>query len=215
MTHLAPPEPAVSGRIVRDLAFGGHLVAVAIERLPDGDHPASAAGSRLAEQLAADCLHLPRAAVRVAALSPTGRPIVRVRGHAADVAVSISHAAGLVAAGASVSVAVGLDIVDPADAGRGLDAWFTPDELALVPDDEGLVRGLLWAAKEAAFKAARLDTELRRDTVAIGSLTPHGFAWSARTAWREVEGTGRFIHVGRRIVAVAAAVGSSDQEMQR
>ena len=37
-------------------------------------------------------------------------------------------------------------------AGRGLDFWFTPEELALEPD-EGLLRARLWAAKEAYAKA--------------------------------------------------------------
>ena len=40
-----------------------------------------------------------------------------------------------------------------AEAGRGLDFWFTPEELELEPD-EGLLRARLWAAKEAAYKAA-------------------------------------------------------------
>jgi len=213
MTSVAFAEPAASSRFARDFACGGHRIDVVVERLPDGEGTASAAGMRLAEQLAAACLHLPLAAVRVAALPPTGRPVVLVGGRAAGVAVTISHAAGFVAAAASVSAAVGLDIVDPVDAGRGLDAWFTPDELALLPDDDGLVRGLLWAAKEAAYKAARLDTELRRDTVTIESLSPRGFAWSARSAWREVRGTGRFARIGRPILAVA--IHQPEEEMHR
>jgi 4'-phosphopantetheinyl transferase EntD len=196
-------DPVPAGRVARGLSFGGHRVDVVIERLDDAGETASTAGRRLAEELAAACLHLPRGGVRVAALAPSGRPVAVVGGRPVDVAVTISHAAGVVAAAAAVSAPIGIDIVDPAEAGRGLDLWFTPDELSLAPDDDGLLRGQLWAAKEAAYKAARLDTEFRLGTVSIDALSPRGFAWSARSAWRGARGEGRFVRVGRLIVAVA------------
>ena len=158
----------------------------------------------LAEELAAAHLDLDVDAVRLAAVMPSGRPIVLVDGIPTRVSVSISHLQGLVGAALCDSAGVGLDIVDPAEAGRGLDAWFTPDELSLMPDDHGLLRALLWAAKEAAYKAAHLDSEFRPRTVTIRDLSAAGFAWIAQDRFADVRGTGCFIGINRHIVAVAA-----------
>jgi hypothetical protein len=116
----------------------------------------------------------------------------------------VSHVRGLLGAAASTDGQVGLDIVDPAAAGRALDAFFTPDELTLMPDDMGLLRALLWGAKEAAYKAARLDTEFRPRRVTIESLSPNGFSWVVRERHAVVTGVGRFATVGRYVVAIAA-----------
>jgi len=109
-----------------------------------------------------------------------------------------------VAAACGESGGLGIDLVDPAEAGRGLDFWFTPDELALEPD-EGLLRARLWAAKEAAYKAAGIDEELRPRTVTIESLSPGRFVWTARGRYAAAAGGGRFITAGRHVVAVAAS----------
>ena len=85
-----------------------------------------------------------------------------------------------------------------------LDVFFTPDELAFLPDDHGLLRSMLWAAKEAAYKAARLDTEFRPRQVTIESLSPNGFTWSIRDRHAEVRGDGGLATVGRHMVAFAA-----------
>jgi hypothetical protein len=158
----------------------------------------------LAEDLVATLLSTPCAAVRVAGLAPSGRPVARVAGMSSGPAVSVSHVRGLLGAAASTDGQVGLDIVDPAAAGRALDAFFTPDELTLMPDDMGLLRALLWGAKEAAYKAARLDTEFRPRRVTIESLSPNGFSWVVRERHAVVTGVGRFATVGRYVVAIAA-----------
>lgn len=159
----------------------------------------------LAEELVAGHLDVDRDTVRLAALMPSGRPVAVVDGMPSGMSVSISHLDGLVGAGTCDDARVGLDIVDPAEAGRGLDVWFTPDELALLPDDHGLLRPLLWAAKEAAYKAAHLDTEFRPRTVTILDLSPSGFTWTAGDRFAHVRGSGRFIGIHGHVVAVAVA----------
>lgn len=192
------------GRVCRGLDVGG-LVVAAVFELPTGDAESlSGASLRLAEDLVATLLSTPCAAVRVAGLAPSGRPVARVAGMSSGPAVSVSHVRGLLGAAASTDGQVGLDIVDPAAAGRALDAFFTPDELTLMPDDMGLLRALLWGAKEAAYKAARLDTEFRPRRVTIESLSPNGFSWVVRERHAVVTGVGRFATVGRYVVAIAA-----------
>jgi hypothetical protein len=193
-----------SGRICRGLRVGRWTVAAVFERPPAWCDAPSAEAGRLAEDLVAATLGVPGGDVRVAALPPTGRPVARVAGREQDPFVSVSHVRRLLGAAVSTDARVGLDIVDPADAGRGLDAFFSPDELALVPDDVGLLRALLWAAKEAAYKAARLDAEFRPRAVTIDGLTANGFTWIVRGRHALVEGAGRFATVGRHVVAIAA-----------
>jgi hypothetical protein len=198
-------KSVMQGRISHRLRVGAWAVdAVFVTPPKDAEGSLSMQSGCLAEEVAAASLGLTVDAVRIAAVMPSGRPIAMVDGFPADVSVSISHLQGLGGAVACRDARVGLDIVDPADAGRGLDAWFTPDELALIPDEHGLLRALLWAAKEASYKAAHLDTEFRPRTVTIRDLTPVGFAWIARDRFADVHGTGCFIVVNRHIAAVAA-----------
>jgi hypothetical protein len=192
------------GRVCRGLDVGGWAVAAVFESPFGGVESLSGAALRLAEDLVATLLSAPGAAVRVAGLAPSGRPVVSVAGISSGHSVSVSHVSGLLGAAVSTDGQVGLDIVDPADAGRALDVFFSPDELALMPDDLGLLRALLWAAKEAAYKAARLDAEFRPRYVTIESLSPNGFSWVVRERHAVVTGTGRFATVGRHVVAIAA-----------
>jgi hypothetical protein len=192
------------GRVCRGLDVGGWAVAAVFESPFGGVETLSGAALRLAEDLVATLLSAPGAAVRVAGLAPSGRPVVSVAGISSGHSVSVSHVSGLLGAAVSTDGQVGLDIVDPADAGRALDVFFSPDELALMPDDLGLLRALLWAAKEAAYKAARLDAEFRPRYVTIESLSPNGFSWVVRERHAVVTGTGRFATVGRHVVAIAA-----------
>lgn len=187
------------------LTVAGHDVELAIASVVEGDGPEPAAARALAEELAAACLTADRRDLRIASLAPSGRPVLLVAGRAGRAAVSLSHVEGLVAAAVGSAVGVGVDIVDPAEAGRGLDFWFTPEELALEPD-EGLLRPRLWAAKEAAYKAAGLDTELRPRAVTIESLGLHVFTWTARSGFTTAAGAGRFLAAGRHVVAVAVAL---------
>lgn len=177
-------------------------VAVRVARVAAVDGCLNAAARELGERLAAERLGLPQAAVRIASLPPSGRPVILAHGRPAMASISIAHLDGLVAAACVASGGVGIDLVDPAEAGRGLDFWFTPDELALEPD-EGLLRARLWAAKEAAYKAAGIDEELRPRTVTIESLSPGRFTWTARGRYAAVAGGGRLLAAGRHVVAVA------------
>ncbi len=192
------------GRVRRGMRIGPWSADVLCDRLLAGIAPHSGLGMRLAEDLLCLSWGLDAGSVRVANLVPSGRPVATVAGAPAPCVVSISHIRGLAAAIVSETACVGIDIVDPADAGRSLDVWFTPDELALLPDDHGLLRAILWAAKEAAYKAARLDTEFRPRRVVIESLSANAFEWRVRDGHAEVVGEGCFATVGRYVVAIAA-----------
>jgi len=201
-SRFGNPLPTCSP--VRGLRVGEWPVDIVCEPYRGGAEQVSGAAVRLAEDLVAGLLELAPGAVRVAALAPSGRPVARIAGQAETPFLSISHGRSLIGAAASIAGQVGIDIVDPADAGRALDVFFSPDELDLVPDDLGLLRALLWAAKEAAYKAARLDTEFRPRQVTIDSLAANGFTWVVRAPHARVEGAGRFTTVGRHVLAIAA-----------
>lgn len=203
MIASVTPAPGHSSRR-RRLTVAGHDVELAVAPVDRRDGPESSAARVLAEDLAAAVLQVDRRDLRIASLVPSGRPVLLVAGRAARATVSLSHVEGLVAAAVGSTAGVGIDLVDPAEAGRGLDFWFTPEELALEPD-EGLLRARLWAAKEAAYKAAGLDEELRPRTVVIESLGLHAFTWTARSGFARVTGSGRFLTAGRHVVAVAVA----------
>lgn len=194
-----------SAEIAPDLILhmGDAEVAVRLRTRGPGGPPTSAEAARLAESLVADRLSLHAGGVRVASLVPSGRPVAFASGAPAAVCVSISHVQGLLGVAVSTDASIGLDIVDPAEAGRGLDIWFTPDELALAPD-EGRLRAVLWAAKEAAYKACRLDTEFRPHAVVIESLATRSFGWTVRDRFGDIRGTGRLLAIGRHVVALAS-----------
>ena len=206
MIHCLPRDRVAPLEAVLGLEVAGHSVDLAIIEMAERAG-ASAAAGRLAEQLVAARSGCERRSVRVAALPPTGRPIVTVQGRATPFSVSLSHVGRLCGAAVCDTGNVGLDIVDAMAAGDGLDAWFTSDELALMPDDDGLLRARLWAAKEAAFKAARIDEEFRPRAAAIEHLWSSGFLWSVRGSHRLVRGAGVFV-LGTHLVAVSVATGS-------
>lgn len=189
----------------------GPWIVDAVCAVPADRHEShSGLASRLAEELVSAGLRVPREAVRVAVVPPSGRPVALVNGVVAGMAVSLSHVRDVVGAAASPQASIGLDVVDPAEAGRHLDAFFTPDELALVPDECGLLRSLLWAAKEAAYKAARLDVGFSPRAVAIESLSGNEFDWAVSGPHRLVRGTGGFAWAGRHVVAIAATALPAD-----
>lgn len=199
----APTSPA-RDRISRRFEVAGCRVDLAIDTVAEGAGT-SAEAARLAEALVAARVECERALVRVAALMPSGRPLAMVRGGSAAICVSLSHSGRMIGAAVCATAGVGLDIVDPAEAGRGLDVWFTPDELALIPDEDGLLRARLWAAKEAAFKAARLDDEFRPRVVKIEDLGRTSFRWSVRGQHGRVSGRGIFTVAGMHLVAISVA----------
>lgn len=210
--HPAPPS-APCHRVCRHLDIGGGRVDVAFDEVAE-DVAASAAAARLAEDLVAVRIGCERRLVRVAAALPSGRPVATVRGGETRVGVSLSHAGGLVGAAVGGVRGVGLDIVAATEAGPALDAWFTTAELAMLRDDDGHSRAQLWAAKEAAFKAAGLDEGFRPLAVVIGPSGPAGFRWSVGGDHRRVSGQGVVTTVDGRAVAIAVASDSTDLEQR-
>lgn len=206
MIDHAVRTTALCRRMGRGLDIAGRHVDVAFDETPEGVAP-SAAAARLAEDLVAEQIGCERRLVHVAAMMPSGRPVAAVRGWETTAGVSLAHAGGLVGAAVCAVCGVGLDIVDAAAAGPDLDIWFTPDELATFRD-HGRPRARLWAAKEAAFKAAGLDEGFRPLAVAIGRSGTAGFRWSVRGNHRCVGGEGIFAAVGRQVIAVALATAS-------
>ena len=193
------------GRICRGMDVGGRSVDAVFTRPPGDAEPLSGATLRLAEELVAATCGVPVRRVRVAGLTPSGRPTARVEGRDLVPTVSVSHVRGLIGAVACGHGSVGLDIVDPAAAGRGLDVFFSTAELALVSDEPGLLRAMLWSAKEAAFKAARLDAEFRPRHVSVDGMSPGGFTWTVRDHHAFRNGTGAFATIDRYIVAIATS----------
>jgi hypothetical protein len=204
MSHcLAPASLSLNGS-VRWIAIAGCRVDLSLAEAADGAG-ASAEAARLAEQLVATRTGCDLRMVRVAALMPSGRPVATVEGRGSGVCVSVSHSGTVIGAAICSVASVGLDIVDPSAAGPPLDAWFTPGEAAHLPGEDGLVRARLWAAKEAAFKAARLDEGFRPRAIEIESLDRIGFSWRVRGDRGPVCGQGIFTVAGGQIVAVAVA----------
>lgn len=204
MIDCPAPTRLPRHRIDRRIAIAGRHVDCSIDMAADGAGT-SVEAARLAEALVAARVGCERRMVRVAALMPSGRPVAMVRGKAAALSVTVSHCGGMIAAAACDAAGVGIDIVDPAEAGRALDIWFTPDELALLPDEDGLLRARLWGAKEAAFKAARLDDGFRPCCVEIEDLGRTGFCWNVHGAHGPVCGQGVFTVAGMHLVAIAVA----------
>lgn len=203
----------VRHRVSRGLGVGGSRVDVAFAEASAGV-ATSAAAARLAEDLIASRLGCDRRLVHVAALMPSGRPVATVRGRETRIVVSMSHSGGQLGAAVCATGGVGLDIVDADEAGPSLDVWFTSDEIAMLRGDDDRPRERLWAAKEAAFKAAGLDEGFRPLAVAIEHLRPAGFRWSVRGDHRRVSGQGVFTAIGRQIVAVAVAAAATNFDHQ-
>lgn len=204
MSACLPQTRLLRHRISRGLDVAGSHVDLAIDEAAEGVGT-SAEAARLAEDLVAARIGCGRRMVRVAAVAPSGRPVATVRGRGAQVFVSVSHVGTLFGAAVCGTARVGLDIVDPAEAGPALDAWFTADELALPAGGDGLLRPRLWAAKEAAFKAAGLDDGFRPRGVVIGQLDTAGYRWTVRSRYRRVCGRGVFMELGTQVVAIAVA----------
>lgn len=175
-------------------------LAISSERDPFSH---SGAAARLAERLVAARLGCDPQRIRVAALPPSGRPVAMLRGVVPPVFVSLSHVDHLVAAAACAEAPVGLDIVAAADAQPTLDIWFTADELTASTGDQTLVRQRLWSAKEAAYKAARIDAGFRPRDVRIEARSPTGFHWSVRGFEPSASGSGVFLTIGTSVIAVA------------
>ena len=163
----------------------------------------SGAALRLAEDLVADALGVANHTVRVATLLPSGRPIAAVVGRASCPTVSVSHVRDVYGAALSFDGQVGIDIVCPHDGAASLQTFFTTEERAMLPGHTRHLYACLWAAKEAAYKAAGLDIEFQPLRVHVRDLGPDRFQWSLSGPRDRVEGAGRLAMVGRHIVALA------------
>ena len=159
---------------------------------------------RLAEMLVAATVGVPHRFVRVATLSPSGRPVAALRSPQPAPFVSVSHVEGLSGAAASGDGPIGIDIVAPNSADDGLDLFFSAEELSFRTDGFGPVRAMLWAAKEDAYKASQLDAEYLPREIEIQALSPRGFEWVICTPYRNASGVGSFAMVAGHVVAFAA-----------
>ena len=207
---IRQPSPLPLGAITRGVAVGDCPVVVVVKR----PVPACQSGAvaRLAEEVAEASLRHLAGRVRVAALLPSGRPVALVAGRHGGVSVSTSHTSGLIGAAACREADVGIDIVDfcPQSASGersdvGLDYWFTPGERHLLAGDRSLSRGMVWGAKEAAYKAAALDAVFRPLEVLIEAADGAHFHWNLQHSWSKVRGVGRFFRVAGQIVVLAVA----------
>jgi 4'-phosphopantetheinyl transferase EntD len=187
---------AVADRIERGLIVGAWSVEIGIATPAPGESLSSAA-RRLAERVVAEVTGLPVAGVRVASLLPSGRPIVASDDGLLALAVSVAHERRLVCAAVCAGAGIGIDVVDISAARAGLDSWLNDAERAAAST------AMIWAAKEAAYKAAGLDAVFRPLGVAVEPSDDGTFAWTLRDDWRTVSGMGRFLEVGCHLVAVA------------
>lgn len=202
----APVAPC--GRMERDFVVGPWRVDVATA-VPAPGESLSAAARRLAERIIADRVGLPVVSVRVASLLPSGRPVVSAEAGILSLSVSVAHERGLVGAAVCDGAGVGIDIVDVSLVRAGIDHWLDDAERAVAAP------GMIWAAKEAAYKSAGLDTTFRPLRVSIEPIDAAAFSWTLRDEWRTVRGTGRFLDAGRHLVAVACAEASSEVSPER
>lgn len=159
----------------------------------------SAAARSLAERVGS---RLISATVRVACLMPSGRPVVLPTADAGPCTVSVAHTRSLLAAAACRYVGgVGIDIVAAAEPSPALDWCFDAEEAVIAGDDAARAR--LWAAKEAAYKAARIDAGFQPLRVRIVPTSATRFRWSIAADFGMVDGVGGWSEAGGHVVAVA------------
>lgn len=173
----------------------------------------SNASLRIAEQLLSAVLGMDTSRIRVAPLQPSGRPVVIVDGAFTTACVSISHASGFVAAVVACEAAVGVDLVAPVDAGPGLDHFFSANERAAFVDESGEPRAKLWAAKESAYKAARLDCEFLPRRITVMRRVKNAFAWNVVDTHASAHGTGTFHRAGSLLMALSVCRSVAGQEI--
>lgn len=210
MTHFLSISRLPVGQTWRHLSVGPWSVSCIFQQCADAYLSSSGVALRLAENLVANVLGIATDRVRVATLLPAGRPIVTVVDTACCPMVSVSHALGLYGAILSHEAQVGIDIVHPDEVAPSLETFFTPRERAMLWENNAFFCGCLWAAKEAAYKAARLDIGFQPLRVHINNLTVGGFQWSLFGPRGRVEGAGTLAMVNQCIVAFAATRAASN-----
>lgn len=176
----------------------GQGVVVHTELMPHAlpFHAVSAAARDLAERVGTRLVGGP---LRVACLLPSGRPVVMPIAGAESCMVSIAHSRRLIAAAACRGVGgVGIDIVAADDPSAAIDWCFEAAEAAAAGS-----RARLWAAKEAAYKASRIDAGFQPRRVRIAPAGAARFRWSIDTEFGIVGGVGGWTEAGGHVVAVA------------
>jgi len=160
----------------------------------------SGAARRVGAVLVAERLGVPPPSVRIASLLPSGRPVALGDDGPLGLSVSLSHDRGLVGAVVSADARIGIDIVDPGSVGAGLGHWFDATE------QRSARTAPLWAAKEAAYKAAGLDVAFQPGAVTVTDDGPGAFRWTVRSPARAVDGQGAWFAAGRHLVALAGCL---------
>jgi phosphopantetheinyl transferase len=166
----------------------------------------SSSSAKLAERMVAVVVGCEHRHVRVARLMPSGRPVATIFGRHDSFFLSISHFNTLVGAALCLTNGIGIDIINSEEVPKSVEFWFSPHEASLLSEDDSMLRARLWSAKEAAFKAARLDIAFDPHSIAICDLSSHGFNWSVRTDFRLVNGEGVFVNDPIHIIAVAITI---------
>ena len=122
--------------------------------------------------------------------APSGAPEAFLAHKRADVAVSLSHRAGVaMCAVVSSGAALGcdLELIEPRSDGF-LEDFFTAEEQALVTrsalSDRSLLLALLWSAKESALKAIREGLRLDTRCVIVDLGSCEGAAQAMIDEWR-------------------------------
>lgn len=228
------PDGPATARLV-DVSGTG--VAVGCRRLAPGRAVAAAREAFVREAAAA--IDQPAAnRLRLASLLPSGRPIGLIDGSRAACGISLSHVADLLAVAVGPRATVGVDLVDVASAGRGLEHWFDESQrrLATAIDADcgtaGYGRAVLWAGREAAFKAAAVDAPFAPAAIRVVPARPWNgplpdlhdddapvaaadWSWRASTT-RQLHGTVRLFDCGvpdaTVLLAVAVVTADSSQE---
>lgn len=185
-------------RETSEILVGEVAVSIATTK-PRPGAALSVVAVRLAEELVAERSGMPRREIRVASLLPSGRPVASGPLGPLMLSVSVSHVAGMVAAAVARGASVGIDVVDVTTVRSGIDFWLDGADRP-----GGTSPGMLWAAKEAAYKAAGIDAPFRPLAVEV-EADDEGFTWRLRDRWRGARGAGRFVVAGRHVVAVACA----------
>ena len=204
MTALPwPGRPRHTRPMHSSIDVGGCRVRIATSASP----PQARTASRgLAEEVVAEVVGVPVGEVRVATLLPSGRPVASSGARVLPVAVSLSHLPGFAAAAASVVAdGVGIDVVEGGRNRSALGFWFGSRERAWAA---ATAPQRVWAAKEAAFKAAGIDDGFHPREVEVTDDGDDRFRWRLADRWRSAEGAGRFVPAGRWLVAVATRVGT-------
>lgn len=187
------------GRVARGIRVGGWRADLLVVE-PGPGEMLSGAARRAGESLVAGKIGAVPTRVWIGSLLPSGRPVALDDTGPLTLSVSLSHERGLVGAAVSDDARVGIDIVDPETVGAGLDHWFEPEGRRCIP------AAPLWAAKEAAYKAAGIDVTFHPGSVSITGAGPDAFRWAVRSPARTVVGEGAWIVAGRHLVALAGCV---------